>query len=74
MMDQNRNHLVIGKSLLIACIFFSITIIGENSTYIPSYIPDSLPIIDSLRLKSILSLEELQTKLNRYELKRLPNR
>lgn len=73
-LKYSQKHLVVGKSLFIACLLFSITIIGENSTYIPNYRSDLTPRIDSLRLKNVLNLNKLQTKLNQYELKRCDNK
>lgn len=66
-------HLAIGKSMLIVCLLFSITIIGESPTAIPPC-QDILPKVDSMRLKNVLILDRLQTKLNQYELKKCDNK
>lgn len=73
-LEYPQKHLVIGKLLLIGCLLFSITIIGENSSSFPIYRGDRLPTIDSIRLKSTFNLNELETKLNQYELKRCDNK
>jgi len=68
------SHLTAGKLLLIVCLLFSITIIGGSPTFI-HYEHDQKRVVDSCRFKNKMKLNELEVKLNQYELnKKVPDR
>lgn len=73
MMEMQSRHIAVGKCLLIICLLFSITIIGENSTYIPKH-NDEFDLYLK-RKKNQLELLKVEEKLNQYELtKKLPKK
>lgn len=74
-MQDKAKHKVVGKVLLIACLLFSMTIIGENSSYVSAKDRDSRFELDTCRKSNNIRLRRLEGKLNQYELsKKLPDR
>lgn len=60
-------HSIIGKSVLILALLFSIAVIGENPTYIPRGV-GKVSEIDTVRKKSSLTLRQIEENLKPYEL------